>query len=399
MHIAFVSPAWPLGSYPNGIVTYVHWMREALLQQGHRVSVFTGMLDEVNNHDADIHLVRPPRLARWRSWLDRKVGRGEPPEFAWGLSIGRAIGCIHRRDPIDIVEVEESFGWATDIEAQSRVPVAIKLHGPAFLSLVGEELNTALAASKIQREGEAMARAGRVLAPSRRVLDQTIALYGLQPRICEQVVNPIRLADQTPLWRLDGCDTNTILFVGRFDARKGGDTALLAFRKLLDVRPHAKLVFVGPDVGVCATDGSRMHFAQFVASVFPLELRGAIRFLGRLKPEDIPVLRAGAMVTLAASRWENQSYATLEAMLQGCPVVCVESGGQGEIVEHEVSGLLARPEDPEHLCGLLARVIADPELARRLGGNARRYALEHHSPPTVAARSIELYRRMIGVPP
>ena len=30
LHIALWSPAWPLAQYQNGIITYVHWMRQAL---------------------------------------------------------------------------------------------------------------------------------------------------------------------------------------------------------------------------------------------------------------------------------------------------------------------------------------------------------------------------------
>ena len=63
------------------------------------------------------------------------------------------------------------------------------------------------------------------------------------------------MVDDTPLWHLDTCDKNTILFVGRFDVRKGADIVLKAFRLILKAFPSAKLIFVGPDVGLPGANG------------------------------------------------------------------------------------------------------------------------------------------------
>jgi hypothetical protein len=43
MHVAFFSQAWPPERHPNGVVSYVHWMREELRLR-HRVSNFTAEL-------------------------------------------------------------------------------------------------------------------------------------------------------------------------------------------------------------------------------------------------------------------------------------------------------------------------------------------------------------------
>ena len=40
--------------------------------------------------------------------------------------------------------------------------------------------------------------------------------------------------------------------------------------------------------------------------------------------QEVTKLRTRCMVTVIGSRWENPGYTLLEAMLQGCPVVCTE---------------------------------------------------------------------------
>ena len=54
MHVALYAPAWPFGSAPNGIVTYVDSLRSALIAQGHRVSVVTSRM-QAGCADGDVH--------------------------------------------------------------------------------------------------------------------------------------------------------------------------------------------------------------------------------------------------------------------------------------------------------------------------------------------------------
>jgi glycosyltransferase involved in cell wall biosynthesis len=124
-------------------------------------------------------------------------------------------------------------------------------------------------------------------------------------------------------------------------------------------------------------------------------LRDRVDYLGRMPNREIARLRAGAMVTVVASRWENQSYALLESMFQGCPVVSTDAGGCPESIVHGVTGRLARSGDPEDFAAQILALIADPVAARSLGAAARRYVLEQHSPAQIADASLALYARAI----
>lgn len=398
MHIAFWSPAWPLEKYQNGIVTYVHWMKRALEKQGHRVSVFTRITPNQPHEkflDERIHPV-PLRLmdrARFKvSWILK------PPEYT-AFQVSHAIAAeilrVHRRDPIDVLEMEESFGWFADIQRRGILPVVVKLHGPAFLSLTEDEINTPFGKEKIAREGRALMRAPTITAPSRYTLTQTVAYYGLAPPRQEHVVNPVAADQAMPLWRLESCDRRLILYVGRFDLGKGADVLLEAFKTALREHPELKLIFVGPDRGIRAAGGLRVKFREYLHELYPPNVRNRVDFRGTLPIREIAQLRTKAMMTVVASRLESQSYALLEAMLQGCPVVCTDAGGCSESVTDGVTGLLAKSGDSQSFAEKISAMVNSPEAAAAMGNAARRYVLEEHSTDKVTKRSIALYEQVV----
>lgn len=395
MHIVFWSPAWPLEKFHNGIVTYVHWMKLELERQGHRVSIFTNELHP-SASDPRVHEVRP---STWDKLLRRIPSRRRTREdevFGASSLIASAINQLHRRDPIDVVEMEESFGWCADVAKRTSLPVVVKLHGPAFLSMLGEELETPFGREKVEREGIALRSAAAIISPCQSTLDQTIARYALRPKLQRHIVNPMTLSKEAPIWKLNSSDRNTILFVGRFDLRKGGDIVLRAFSQISAGGRRIKLIFAGPDVGIPGTDGNRVHFEAFRDSLFPSDQRGQIDFRGRVSNHEIAQLRTQAMVTLVASRWENQGYTLLEAMLQGCPVVSSDAGGCPESVFDGKTGLLAKSENVASFAAKLTSLLDDPGKAAALGDAARRHVVAVHPASKVAADSLEVYGQVIA---
>jgi glycosyltransferase involved in cell wall biosynthesis len=393
MHVAFWSPAWPLEKYPNGIITYVRAVKGELENRGHRVTVFTGTVDESVAGDG---IIRVQRLRR-NQLVNRMLRRsGGSAAFNESADISAAMLREHRRNPIDIVEMEESFGWCGAVKKRTALPMVVKLHGPAFLSLVENELTTPFAREKILREGRGLRACDAIISPSRSTLEQTVALYGLTEKRTGVIVNPIS-ADEAPAWALADCDGDTILYVGRFDRRKGADVILKAFALVFAANPRARLVFVGPDAGWTGADGSKVDFATYCRATFPEEVRTRIDFRGRMSNRDIAVLRARSMVTVVASRWENQSYALLEAMLQGCPVVSTDAGGCSESVTDGKNGRLAASGDPEDFAEKLAAVLRDPVGAAAMGQAAREYVKRHHGVATVVDAMLECYGQELRI--
>ena len=397
MHVAFWSPAWPLQKFQNGIITYVHWMKRELESQGHLVSVFTAEMD-ATSEDPNVHLVGRDAAIVFSKAFNKHIRRRRPSYreiFDFGAAIARTIKKVNRENPIDIVEMEESFGWCADVARLTSLPLVVKLHGPAFTSMVEDELVSPMGLERIEREGHALSKIESIVAPTELILRLTLERYGLKPRDSRRIVNPVVMDKQTPLWSRNGCDTNCVLFVGRFDLLKGGDVVLKAFASAAKKNKNLRMIFVGPDNGIVGPGGKRLHFNEFRDSVLPVDVRARVDYRGRMANNEIMALRTKSMLTVIASRWENQGYALLEAMFQGCPVISTDAGGCPESVVDGVTGVLAKSEDPESFSQQILAVVNDQVRAEALGRAARQHVIKEHAADKVAESSLEMYARVI----
>src|SRR4051812_15178428 len=157
MHVGLYAPGWPMNDYPNGIVAYVHHLRRGLLHRGHRVSVFAGHVSP-GNEDAGIYPIRAtPLQVLYARSLGRFRKQMSHTFFRW-RAIASTINTLHRKDPLDVIEMEESFGWCAAVQRSVHLPLVVKLHGPAFLTLSEDERRTAFGQKRVQLEGTALQR-------------------------------------------------------------------------------------------------------------------------------------------------------------------------------------------------------------------------------------------------
>ena len=66
-----------------------------------------------------------------------------------------------------------------------------------------------------------------------------------------------------------------------------------------------------------------------------------------------------------------------EAMAAGIPVVLSANGEARRMVANARAGTCVEPENPESLAHAISDLYTDPVLARTLGLNGRRYAIDH----------------------
>jgi len=92
------------------------------------------------------------------------------------------------------------------------------------------------------------------------------------------------------------------------------------------------------------------------------------------------------------SRYESFGYVTAEAMLLGVPVLATPATGTIDLVRHEVTGLLAEPNEAA-LIGSILLLQADASLRSRLTVNARQFVTENHTLTKMVEVTEELYSR------
>ena len=147
-------------------------------------------------------------------------------------------------------------------------------------------------------------------------------------------------------------------FVGRLVAQKNPLALIEALRGL-------------PVVLEVAGDGplrSAMADAATAAGV-ALTLHGVIGF------RHLPAFLAGGQIFVMPSLYEGHPKALLEAMACGLAIVATDVDGVRTVVADDRTGLLCAPT-PEGLRAAVVRLIADPDLRRRLGAAARTQILE-----------------------
>jgi glycosyltransferase involved in cell wall biosynthesis len=85
----------------------------------------------------------------------------------------------------------------------------------------------------------------------------------------------------------------------------------------------------------------------------------------------------------------------LEAAAMGLPVVAARVVGSVDAVLHEETGLLVEPRSPGALGEALARLLRDPDLARRLGAAARQRVVADFRQQDLWAAQTEWYRSLL----
>lgn len=124
-----------------------------------------------------------------------------------------------------------------------------------------------------------------------------------------------------------------------------------------------------------------------------LGLDGVVHMAGYRTDADS--LLAAANVACLSSREEGMGSVLLDAMAFGRPIAATRAGGIPEVVVDGVTGLLAERENPDALGAAIARLAADPVLARGLADGARR-RVQEFSIERMTDRTVELYERVIG---
>lgn len=397
LKVAFLTPAWPVDAAANGIVTYVDTIAAGLRRQGHTVCILSA--DSIDaGSEADVYRVGREELsalARIRDGLTFRIN----PAGALREKFSRALVKAARRAiaerGMQLLEMEESFGWVELVKPHLPIPVVVRLHGPHFANgPVSGVPADATFHQRVRDEGVGIAAADGVSSPSRDILDQTRAYYGLALTGAALIPYPVPVVSAESRWSLAECDRSRLLFVGRFDRHKGGDVVIDAFRKVAQRFPQIRLCFAGPDHGLTDDRGQCWTLAKYLAERAP-DVAGRVDWLGRQPNSSLAELRRKAFATIVGSRYETFGIVVLEAMAYGCPLAATQTGGIAEIIEDGVNGVMARPGDPGDLAAAILRLLEAPEFAAKLGRRAAEDAARRYHPDMIAQETALFHQSVL----
>lgn len=380
MRIGLVTPAWPGTATANGIASAVSQLARGLTAIGHEVTIICHWVDAPHDDPRVIVLDEKPA-----PFFRRLLFRLFPDHVVRSTMIARLTGAARlaiAMHGIEVVLMEETFGWAGELRRALSIPVVVTLHGPHWLHRAKPgRPRRGHDARRENWEAAGLHRVDGLIAPSVSVRDQTGVEWGLPDVPTAVIGNPVSLDPAAaPSARLR--DPH-LLFVGRFDRIKGADVLLDAFARVATAHPTCRLTFVGPDLGIPQDDGSTLQLADAVARL-PAPVRDRIAVLGRKSRIEVEALRRSHPITLITSRYETFGVALIEAMSAGSAVVSSRVGGCAEVLRDGQTGLLVPSEDAQALAEACLRLLADPDLCLRLGTAAQADVAARFSSETIA---------------
>ena len=160
--------------------------------------------------------------------------------------------------------------------------------------------------------------------------------------------------------------THKILYLGRLCKTKGIEELLTVMPKLRQQYPDVHLYLAG-------------IWEDPELQEQTLSLKECVTDLGWIGGEEKQRYLRECDIFVMPSYFEGQSVSILEAMAYSCGIVASNTGGIPDMIIEGETGLFAVPKDTGTLAEGLLKLLAEPELCRMLGENARRKAEEEFS--------------------
>jgi glycosyltransferase involved in cell wall biosynthesis len=171
--------------------------------------------------------------------------------------------------------------------------------------------------------------------------------------------------------------------VGEMRKSKYHGDLLRAFQRVVSSKPQAKLEIAG--------DGALR--GELEAEIRRLGLDGKVLLHGWV--HQINDFLEHLDVYVHPAHHEGLPNAVMEAMACGLPCVAFDTPGCAELIRDGQTGLLVPTGDCEALGEAALRLLADRELAARLGSAAREFIRQHFSVERMVSEHVALYELAI----
>ena len=178
-----------------------------------------------------------------------------------------------------------------------------------------------------------------------------------------------------------------LLYVGKLRHYKGLNVLIEAMQQI-----DAHLLVIG----------SGMLEEEWRGQASALGLNERISFLGELSDADklVALYASDLFVLPSTNRAEAFGIVLIEAMACGLPLISTELGtGTSFVNQHEQTGLVVPPGDPDALAAAINRLLGDDELRKRMGAAALARVHAEFSQATMTARMTSLYHEALSQKP
>jgi glycosyltransferase involved in cell wall biosynthesis len=186
-----------------------------------------------------------------------------------------------------------------------------------------------------------------------------------------------------------------VLMLSRLNPQKGVDDFIKAAALVRLQRPDVRFLLIGEKLqykdGAYGPDANYHRYLHELCT--NLGVDDSIVFTGHRS--DVPELLAEGCVSVLPTHSEGLSNTLLESMAAGLPVVATRVGGNAELVDDGVNGILVPPQAPATLANAVLRILNDKAMAQRFSSAARAKAADHFSMEKMVRDTEALYAELL----
>ena len=379
----------------GGQNVYVREVGEALARQGWQVDMFTrcsdGKQEKVVEHSPNCRTIR--LVAGPQEFVARQKIFEYLPEF-----LDAFVHFQHEQETIyPVVHTNYWLSAWVGMELKKRQLVR-HLHTYHSLGAVKyRSVNTIplIAKTRLQIEKQCLETADVIIATSPQEKEHMRSLVSTKGNIevvpCGTDISSFGSVSRSAGRAKLGIDPEDklVLYVGRFDRRKGIETLVRAVGESeVKQQPNLKLMIAGGSTPG-RKDGKERERIEGI--VKELGLQDITIFPGRVEHKDLVYYYAAADVCVVPSHYEPFGLVAIEAMASHTPVVASQVGGLKYTVVNEVTGLLAPAQDVQAFKDAIAQILSNPAWQQQLGANARERVESKFSWDGVATQLDEQY--------
>ena len=237
-------------------------------------------------------------------------------------------------------------------------------------------------------------RSNIVLTNAKSIRDGLIADEAFKPEQVRVVYNGVDLEkfrsakrNREELFPELGANKLVVLVGNMHSDVKGHPTLIASAPQILQRFPDTRFVLVG--------DGELRP--QFDELARKSGVDGSFLFLGRRS--DVPEILAACDVAILPSLAEGMPNAVLEYLAAGLPTIATAVGGNVEVIEDGISGLLISPQNSEELSAAVCRLLEDETLSARIGRAGQVLVREKFSFERLIEEVDKLYSELLDRPP
>lgn len=375
MRICMIASELPPCS--GGVAYYVYNLSKKLVERKHNVDVIT---PKRNSGQMTLEIVEGIRV--WRvpyyrfypfhvSLLKLRVNK-------LFQSLENEFDIVHIHSPMPLA-VKTSLPIITTVHTPMRIDA--RHHEIIDLTSLLEKMQSAIAYPPVEQELFRMST--RITAVSRTVAYE-LGEYGLDSSKITVVANGVDSQSFFPC-RQKNNNEEYVLYTGGLKARKGLFDLIQCASYVSKIRPSTKFI-------LCGRGPYRKKIERAVEN---MGLEKQVVFSGYVSRNDLINLYQNATVQVVPSHYEGMPTVLLEGMSCGLPVVATDIGGNNEVVNSGVNGLLVPPKSPEVMAEAIVRLLDDVSFRENMGKVARNTILMHYTWDKVADKILECYESMI----